>query len=427
MNRLKIFFFLTLVLIFAYLINFPYLLLAQSSNFFESFFNPLLRKSTSSPSSASSNFLNPSNPPSPLFLAYLEKEISEIVQQTSPSVVSIVISKYVPVIERYYSNPFEEFDLPPELRPFFQFEFQIPSYRQKGYEKQNVGGGTGFIVSEDGLIVTNKHVVNDEKAEYLVYLNDGRKFPAKVLLKHPVDDLAILKINATNLKPIKLGDSDKVKIGQFVIAIGNALGEFQNTVSFGVVSGLNRNITASDSSGNVERLEGLIQTDAAINYGNSGGPLINIYGEVIGVNTAIVSGAQNIGFAIPINRVKKMLIDLKEKGRVEVPYLGIRYILVTEDIQKKFNLPYDYGAYIYTDLKSEQAVIPNSPASRAGLKEGDLILEVDGEKVTLQRTLAQIIRSKNVGQKITLKVWRKGQILNIEVILGSLPPSLLSQ
>jgi S1-C subfamily serine protease len=360
-------------------------------------------------------------------LPYLEKEITGVVKKASPAVVSIVVSKYVPIIERYYSNPFEEFELPPELEPFFKFEFQVPEYRTKGYEKQEVGGGTGFIVSPDGLILTNKHVVDDDKAEYTVYLNDGRKFKAKILLKHPVDDLALIKIDAYNLPTLPLGNSDNLQIGEFVIAIGNALGEFQNTVSFGVISGLKRNIVASDTFGKTQRLEDLIQTDAAINYGNSGGPLINIYGEVIGVNTAIVSGAQNIGFAIPINRAKRMIEEWKTKGRVEIPFLGIKYVLVDEKVKERFNLPYAYGAYVYTEIKSDKAVIPNSPAERAGIKEGDLILEIDGEKITLQNTLAAAVRKKKVGDLVTLKIWRDGKILEIKVTLGKLPENLLSQ
>ena len=199
----------------------------------------------------------------------------------------------------------------------------------------------------------------------------------------------------------------------------SALGEFQNTVSFGVVSGLRRSITASDGEGNVERLEGLIQTDAAINYGNSGGPLINIKGEVIGVNTAIAGGAENIGFAIPINRVKKMVEEVRTKGKIEVPFLGVYYILINEDVQRKLNLPVDYGAYLYLEDKS--AIVPNSPAELYGLKDKDIILEVDGEKVTIQNSLSQLISKKKVGQKIFLKVLRGNQILNIYVILGSLP------
>ena len=356
-------------------------------------------------------------------VADYEKLIVTTVEEASPAVVSIVISKDVPVFEKYYINPFEEFDLPPEFKEFF-FEFEIPQYKQKGTEKKRIGAGTGFIISSDGLIATNKHVVGDEEAEYTVYLNDGRKFKGKVLAVHPVDDLAIIKINANNLPYLQLGDSDKLKLGQTVIAIGNALGEFQNTVSVGVVSGLRRNIVASDNYGNVERLEGLIQTDAAINPGNSGGPLINLRGEVIGVNTAIVSGAQNIGFAIPVNRLKNMLYDLQTKGKIEVPFLGIRYLLITEEVQKKFNLPVDYGAYVYSDDPNKPAVIPNSPAEKAGIKNGDIILEIDGNKITPQNTLAQQVRLKKVGDKIKLKILRGKETITVEVQLGSLPSNL---
>lgn len=356
-------------------------------------------------------------------VADYEKIVTDIVEKTSPAVVSIVISKDVPVFERYYINPFEEFNIPPEFREFF-FEFQIPKYKQKGTEKKQIGAGTGFIISPDGLIATNKHVVNEKDAEYTVYLNDGRKFKGKVIALHPIDDLAIIKINARNLLHLNLGDSNKLKLGQTVIAIGNALGEFQNTVSVGVVSGLRRNIVASDNFGNLQRLEGLIQTDAAINPGNSGGPLINLKGEVIGINTAIVSGAQNIGFAIPVNRLKNMLYDLSTKGKVEVPFLGIRYLLITEEIQKKFNLPFDYGAYVYSEDNKKPAVIPNSPAEKAGIKAGDIILEINGIKITPQNTLAQQITSRKVGEIVSLKIWRNGKIITLEVQLGNLPSNL---
>jgi serine protease Do len=392
---------------------------SQGQNVFKSLLDLLLKNVTSS----KPNFTQSQQPyfinPAPTIFD-LESAVTQIAEKSSSAVVSIVISKYVPIVERFYINPFEEFELPPEIKPFF--EFQVPQLRQKGYEKQKVGGGTGFIVSSDGFIITNKHVVSDSKAEYTVYLNDGRKFKAEVLALHPTDDLALIKIPANNLPTLVLGDSDKVKIGQFVIAIGNALGEFQNTVSFGVISGLRRSITASDQSGNVERLEGLIQTDAAINFGNSGGPLINLKGEVIGVNTAIAGGAENIGFAIPINRAKKMIEEVKTKGKIEVPFLGIYYILINEEVQKKFNLPVDYGAYVYRERQS--AIIPNSPSELYGLRDKDIILEMDGEKITPQNSLAQIIMKKSVGQKVNLKVLRDKETLNIYVILGSLPKNL---
>lgn len=386
------------------------------SNIFDIFHNK--SKTTSS----ANNFQNNQN----YFLSApsinsLENTVVQVVEKTSPSVVSIVISKYVPVIERYYFNPFQDFDLPPELKPFFEFNFPVPMQKQSPdkKEKQKVGGGTGFIVSSDGLIVTNKHVVSDKDAEYTVYLSDGKKYKAKVLAVHPIDDLALIKINASGLPTLKLGDSDKIKLGQFVLAIGNALAEFQNTVSFGVVSGLKRSITASNESGGIERLDDLIQTDAAINFGNSGGPLINLQGEVIGINTAIAGGAENIGFAIPINRAKKIIDEFRQRGKIEIPFLGVYYILVNEDVQKEFNLPVDYGAYLYRD--KESAIVPNSPAEKAGLRNRDIILEIDNERINQQNTLSQVIAKKRIGQVVNIKILRDNKTFMLQAVIGSLP------
>ncbi|GIW65887.1 MAG: 2-alkenal reductase [Candidatus Parcubacteria bacterium] len=358
-------------------------------------------------------------------IAEYENLVTQTIEKASPAVVSIIISKDLPIFEKYYIDPFYEDILLPEFREFF--EFKIPEYRQKGTQKKQVGAGTGFIISSDGFIVTNKHVVNDQQAEYTIFLNDGRKFNGKVIAVHPKDDLALVKINTKNLPTLKLGDSDKIKLGQTVIAIGNALGEFQNTVSVGVISGLRRAITAADNNGNIERLENLIQTDAAINPGNSGGPLINLRGEVIGVNTAIVSGAQNIGFAIPVNRLKKMLFEIKNKGKIEIPYLGIRYILITEEMKNKFNLPVDYGVYVYSEDYIRPAVISNSPADKVGIKEKDIILEVDGKKITPQNSLANIILNKSVGDIVNLTILRGKEKINLQARLENLPTELEDQ
>jgi len=236
-----------------------------------------------------------------------EDAVISAVKNVSPAVVSIIISKNLPLYEQCYVNPFG--DLFPG--------FQIPQVCQKGTKLQEIGGGSGFIISSEGLILTNKHVVSDSAAEYTVLTNDGKKYPGKVLALDPDQDLAIIKIEGgtSTLPAVTLGDSDKLQIGQSVIAIGNALGEFKNTVSVGVVSGLGRTITAS-GGGVSETIEDVIQTDAAINAGNSGGPLLNLKGEVIGINTAIVSGAQNVGFAIPINYAKKDIESIKSSGKL---------------------------------------------------------------------------------------------------------------
>ncbi len=354
-----------------------------------------------------------------------EEAIIQAVKKVSPAVVSIIITKDMPVYEEYFENPFKEFE------QFFgpMPEFRIPKYRQKGVERKEIGAGTGFIISKDGLILTNKHVVLDDKAEYTVLLNDGRKFSAKVLAKDPVQDLAVIKIQnqkAVNgegkviSKPfptVKLGDSDTLQIGQTVIAIGNALGEFRNTVSVGVVSGLGRRITASGGDF-VETLEDVIQTDAAINKGNSGGPLLNLKGEVIGVNTAMALQAQSIGFAIPINKAKRDIEQIKKTGKIIYPFLGIRYVLIDEEVKTKRNLPVDYGALIVKGDKGEPAIIPNSAAAKAGLKEGDIILEFNGEKITSKNSLSKIISKYNPSDKVSLKILRDGKEITKEVILG---------
>jgi serine protease Do len=348
-----------------------------------------------------------------------EEAIIKAVEEASPSVVSIVISKDLPIIERCPYNPFG--NLPPDFEDFFgDFGFGFTFPCEKGSKRQEVGGGTGFIISDDGLILTNKHVVLDSKAEYTVLTNDGKKHNAEVLARDPVQDIAILKIKASNLKPARLGNSDLIKLGQTVIAIGNALGEFRNTVSVGVVSGLARDITASGGSGFVERIEGVIQTDAAINQGNSGGPLLNLRGEVIGINTAIAQGAQTIGFAIPINQAKRAIESVKKTGSIKVPYLGVRYLTVTEEIAKKQKLPVDYGALV-RGTEEGPGVIPDSPAAKAGLQAEDIILEVNGVKITKDKSLSSLIQRFSIGDKIKLKVRRGEKTIDIEVKLEERP------
>lgn len=345
-----------------------------------------------------------------------EQAVIDAVEKNSPAVVSIIISKDLPVFENYFTNPFDNFN--DFFGNNFPFNFQIPQQRQKGTEKKEIGGGTGFIVSSDGMIVTNKHVVEDEEAEYTVLMNDGKKYDAKVLARDPVLDVAIIKIDEKNLPTVILGDSDNLQIGQSVIAIGNALGEFRNTVSVGVISGLARSITAATSGGMAEKLDQVIQTDAAINKGNSGGPLLNLKGEVIGINTAIAQDAQNIGFTLPINIVKKDIKDVNEKGRIVTPFLGVRYVLINETIQKANNLKVDYGALVQRGQNPEDlAVIPGSPADKAGLVENDIILEIDGQKISEEHALADVVGKKSVGDEIIMKVWHKGEEKTLKAVL----------
>ena len=342
-----------------------------------------------------------------------EELVVKAVEDIWPAVVSIVVSKDVPIMENYLSDPFEEFFE-------FPFELEIPQSEQKGTERQEIGSGTGFIISSDGLVLTNKHVVLDEEADYTVFTNDGESYTAKVLAKDAIQDIAVLKIDQSNGEPfsvVKFGDSDKLKSGQTVVAIGSALGEFRNTVSVGVISALGRTITAS-GGGLVETLEDVIQTDAAINKGNSGGPLLNLRGEVIGINTATVMGAQSISFAIPINYAKRGVDQVKATGKIVYPYLGVRYVLVDATIKEKNDLTVAYGAWIIKGSAGEPAVVPESAADLAGLKENDIILEFEGEKIDLDNSLSKMIVKREPGDKVSLKIMRNGLEMTVTAILG---------
>jgi len=344
-----------------------------------------------------------------------EHFVINAVKKTNPAVVSIIISKEVPKYETYIDpnqqmNPFGNL--------FPGFNFNIPQYRQNGTEKKDIGGGSGFFVSSDGLIVTNRHVVDQKDVEYTVFTNDGKKHSAKVVARDPVLDIALIKIDGSDFPSLSLGNSDTLEVGQNVIAIGNALGEYRNTVSVGVVSGLARSITAGDSSGSVETLDHVIQTDAAINPGNSGGPLLDLSGNVIGVNVAIAQGSQNIGFALPINSIKGVIESVKATGKIIRPYLGLRYVAITPEMEQANNLTVDYGVLVKAGKDTnELAVIPGSPADKAGIVENDIILEIDGVKLDDKTNLASIIREKNVGQVVNLKILHKGAEKNVSVTL----------
>lgn len=344
-----------------------------------------------------------------------ESYVIDVVKKSNPAVVSIVILEQVPKYEVYIdpnqpTNPFGDF--------FPGFNFSFPQYRQNGTEKKEIGGGSGFFVSDDGLIVTNKHVVNKKDAEYTVFTNDGKKHTAKVIARDPVLDIALIKIEGKNFSYLTFGNSDSLEVGQSVIAIGNALGEYRNTVSVGVVSGLARSVTAGDLSGNIEVLDHVIQTDAAINPGNSGGPLLNLRGEVIGVNVAIAQGSQNVGFSLPANSIKGVIESVKLTGKISRPYLGIRYIPINSELKEKNNLTVDYGVLVKPGATPDElAVIPGGPADKAGIVENDIILEIDGVKLDDKNNLASIIREKKIGQMVNLKIIHRGVEKRVPVTL----------
>ncbi|MBN1494678.1 trypsin-like peptidase domain-containing protein [Candidatus Peregrinibacteria bacterium] len=349
-----------------------------------------------------------------------EELVVQAVEKAAPAVVSIIITKDVPKLEQYfetYKDPFyDNF-----FGPGFGGTFQIPQYRQNGTEKKEVGGGSGFIVSSDGYIVSNRHVVDDETAEYTVILNDGTKHDAKIIARDSIEDVAVLKIEATDLPYLNFGDSEGLKLGQSVIAIGNPLLEFNNSVSVGVISGLSRSITAGGLFTKPENLDDVIQTDAAINPGNSGGPLLNLKGEVIGMNVAIADG-QNIGFSLPSNNVKTIVESVKETGKITRPYLGLRYVPITKEIKESNKLSVDYGVLVVRgETVSDLAVIPGSPADKAGLAENDIILEIDGVKLEEGVSLTRIISQKKIDDTVTLKILHKGEEKEVKVELNEMP------
>jgi len=340
-----------------------------------------------------------------------ESRIVDLIEKANPAVVSIVVSKNVPIIEKYNTNPFGDL--------WGNDFFSIPQYRQNGTELKEIGAGSGFIVSKEGLVVTNRHVVDDVGASYTLYTNDGKSYDVDVVARDTYLDLAVLKIKGGKTFPfLTFADSDSLKLGQNVVAIGNALGEFRNSVSVGVVSGLSRSITAGDGKGNSEVLEMVIQTDAAINHGNSGGPLLDINGRVIGVNVAVAEGSENIGFALPGNAIKSAVESVKLTGEITRPYLGVRFLPIDKEMQEKNNIPVDYGVIVTKGkTATELAVIPGSPADKAGIIENDIIIEIDGVRIDENKSLTSVIQTKKVGQKVSIKIMRKGSYMTLNAVL----------
>lgn len=288
-----------------------------------------------------------------------------------------------------------------------------------GDVSQKKGEGTGFILTADGLIMTNKHVVEDTNAQYKVITAEGKDYDAKIVSIDPSYDIAIIKIEAKNLSVAEMGDSDELQVGQKVVAIGNALGEFENTVTTGVISAKGRPISASDSAGGgQEVLEGLLQTDAAINPGNSGGPLLNLSGQVIGINTA-VANAENIGFAIPINIAKPAIDSTLKSGRIIRPMMGIRYISITRDLAALNDLPVNKGAWLYAGANTK-AILPGGPAFKAGLKDGDIITKFGGQEIDKSHGLAALIQKYKPGDEVDIVYLRDNKESNTKVLLSEL-------
>ena len=320
--------------------------------------------------------------------SFKEGSVADIVEQVSESVVSIVTSV--------------------KTRSFF------------GQSYDSSAAGTGIIVTSDGYILTNKHVI-EGATKINVVLDDGTTYEnVEVAEADPLNDVAFLKIdNVSDLKAATLGDSKTINVGQQVIAIGNALGQYQNTVTSGIISGIGRSLTATDSTGSMsEQLTDMIQTDAAINSGNSGGPLINAAGEVIGINTATGASAENMGFAIPISSVKGMLDQLVKDGKASRAYLGVYSVEITPDIAKEYELPVNAGVYLYNSAKYS-AIVSGSPASKAGLKDKDIITAINGVKVGIAGSLSSLIGEYKPGDTVQLTVIREGKEIAVNVTLGA--------
>lgn len=338
----------------------------------------------------------------------IEEESSAInvVDRVAPAVVSIVVKKKRSEVEsRVYS--FDDF-----------YYGSLSTNSQNDLDELvEVGAGTGFFVTSDGYLVTNRHVADVEGAVFFVITNDDKEYDAKVIDTDPFFDIAVMKIEGSDFSTVAFGDSNNIKVGQTVIAIGNALSQYQNTVTKGVISGINRRISAYDYTTGGEIIEGAIQTDAAINPGNSGGPLINLRGEVVGMNTAISSGAEGVGFAIPVNEVKTAVESVKKEGRIVRPWLGVRFTMLSKESAKARGLSVNEGALI-TSGQGEGAVVSGSPAEQAGLKDGDIVIAVDDEKLTEENSLSKVIREHLPGDILKLTVLHGGETFELVVTLA---------
>ena len=336
---------------------------------------------------------------------------------TDTNFVTAVVDKVGPAVVRINSSRTVTTQVPEVFRdPFFRdfFGSQLPRQPQRQVER---GTGSGFIISADGRILTNAHVV-DGADTVSVILKDGRKYQGKVLGKDPVTDVAVVKIEANNLPSVALGNSERLKPGEWAIAIGNPLG-LDNTVTTGIISATGR--SSSAITGDPDKRVSFIQTDAAINPGNSGGPLLNARGEVIGMNTAILQGTQGLGFAIPINTAQRISQQLIAKGKVEHAYLGIQMAELTPELKQNINS--DPNSGLTVDQDSGVLVIkvmPNSPAAKAGLRAGDVIYQINGQAVKSANAVQQAVENSSVGQQMRIGLDRNGQNINLAVRPGAL-------
>lgn len=318
-------------------------------------------------------------------LSSCNESTANIAEELSDSVITVAVKRL-----NLKSNVRGGLD----LFGFFNFS---PGFRPEDYEEVQQDIGTGFVVGDEKFVITNRHVVSDTESEYKIVDSSDKEYEVIKIYRDPVNDLAILQVEGLNVDSIPLGDSDLIRVGEDVVAIGTALGEFRHTVTTGVISGLGRGITAGDGFGGyVESLDNVIQTDAAINPGNSGGPLINRCGEVIGINVAVSSNAENIGFSIPVNVLKKSLENFENTGKFERALLGVKYTMISEQAALRNEVP--VGAYV-------TEVIRDSSADESGIKVGDIIVSFNGVKLS-DTSLAELVNKTKVGDKIKVEIYR---------------------
>ena len=337
-----------------------------------------------------------------------EERITNIGEEHIDSIVAIVAKKDLPTFEQCFISPFPGFSIPD----------QCPT---GSTESRQTGSGSGFVIA-DNIILTNKHVVADREAQYSVITYQNKTLDAEVITRDPMEDLALLRVENLNLESVQLGDSDNITVGQIVVAVGNALGQFENSFSFGIISGLKRTIIASDGvGGGNDTLQEIIQTDAAINPGNSGGPLFNLSGDVIGVNVAYAARANSIAFAVPINRIKDTLQQVLTTGEVQYPFLGISYISISPQVKQEYDLPLDNGAYIISQDARTPPVLNDSSAQKAGVQSRDIITHINNTPINKNNPLSTVLRTYSVGEAVQLRVYRQGETLTLTAILQARP------
>ncbi len=347
------------------------------------------------------------------FLLTTEDLIVGVVEKANPAVVSIAGFREISSsVAPSSGDPF--FDI--FLR---QFGIEVPEISPRRGAERQVSGGSGFFISSDGYILTNRHVIEFSEASYRVITNEGVEYEAEIVAQDDILDVAVLKIEIEDAPVLGFGSSRDLKLGQTIVVIGNALGEFQNTVSVGVVSGLSRSIVAGSGFGRSEFLDGVIQTDAAINQGNSGGPVLNLSGEVVGMSVAMAIGSENIGFALPSESLSQISESVITEGRIIRPYIGVRYLQITPEMARSQNLPSEAGVLLVGG-GGDTAIEPDSPAVDAGLKAGDIITHFNNERLVPGNSLSTVIRRYAPGDEVVLRVIRGEETFEVTLILGGI-------